>query len=119
VITVIGCGGDRDKAKRPLMAQVAAEHSSKAILTSDNPRSENPEVILDEMETGLNPTQRRRALRITDRKEAIRTAVTLAAPGDIVLVAGKGHETYQEIAGVRQHFDDREILTTIFNQQDR
>lgn len=119
VITVVGCGGDRDRAKRPVMAEVAAEHSSKAILTSDNPRSENPEAILDEMEAGLNITQRRRALRITDRREAIRTAVTLAAPGDIILVAGKGHESYQEVAGVRHHFDDRETLTQIFQQQDR
>jgi UDP-N-acetylmuramoyl-L-alanyl-D-glutamate--2,6-diaminopimelate ligase len=119
VITVIGCGGDRDTTKRPVMAEVAAEHSSKAILTSDNPRSENPEAILNDMEAGLNVTQRRKTLRITDRREAIRTAVTLAQHGDIILVAGKGHETYQEIAGVRQHFDDRETLTQIFQQQDR
>lgn len=119
VITVVGCGGDRDTSKRPVMAQVAAEHSTKAILTSDNPRSENPEAILNDMEAGLNPTHRRRTLRITDRREAIRTAVTLAAAGDIILVAGKGHESYQEVAGVRHHFDDRETLTEIFQQQGR
>lgn len=119
VITVIGCGGDRDKAKRPIMAEVAATHSTKVILTSDNPRSEDPEVILNEMETGLNPTLIRRALRITDRKEAIKTAVSLAHAGDIILIAGKGHETYQEIKGVRQHFDDHEILKEAYKQQQR
>ncbi len=119
VISVIGCGGDRDKSKRPIMAQVAAEHSTKAVLTSDNPRSENPEEILNEMEAGLTSTQRRKALRITDRKEAIKTAVTLAKDGDIVLVAGKGHETYQEIQGTKHHFDDREILTQTFQLLDR
>lgn len=119
VISVIGCGGDRDRTKRPVMAQVACEHSTKAVLTSDNPRSENPEEILNEMEAGLNISQRRKALRITDRKEAIKTAVSLATSGDIVLVAGKGHETYQEIAGVKHHFDDREILTQTFQLLDR
>lgn len=114
VISVVGCGGDRDKTKRPIMAQVAAEHSDKAVLTSDNPRSENPEEILSEMEAGLTGPQRRKSLRITDRKEAIKTAVTLAGPGDIVLIAGKGHETYQEIQGIRHHFDDKEILTQTF-----
>ncbi len=114
VISVLGCGGDRDRAKRPVMAQVACEHSSRAVLTADNPRSENPEAILDEMEAGLNVTQRRKVLRITDRKEAIKTACSLAAPGDIILIAGKGHETYQEIAGVKHHFDDREVLTQTF-----
>ncbi len=119
VISVVGCGGDRDRSKRPIMAQVACEHSTKAVLTSDNPRSENPEEILNEMEAGLNISQRRKALRITDRKEAIKTAVSLAADGDIILVAGKGHETYQEIAGVKHHFDDREILTQTFQLLDR
>ena len=114
LITVIGCGGDRDKTKRPIMAQVASEHSDKAILTSDNPRSEDPEQILNEMEAGLNVNQRRKCLRITDRREAIKVACTLAQEGDIVLVAGKGHETYQEIKGVKNHFDDREILTEAF-----
>lgn len=115
LFTVIGCGGDRDKTKRPIMAQVACEHSDKAILTSDNPRSEDPEIILNEMEAGLTAPQKRKSLRITDRKEAIKVAVTLAQPGDVVLVAGKGHETYQEIKGVKHHFDDREILTEAFN----
>jgi UDP-N-acetylmuramoyl-L-alanyl-D-glutamate--2,6-diaminopimelate ligase len=114
LITVVGCGGDRDKTKRPIMAQAACEHSDKAILTSDNPRSEDPEAILNEMEAGLTATQKRRSLRITDRKEAIKVACTLAQAGDIVLVAGKGHETYQEIKGVKHHFDDREVLTEAF-----
>lgn len=115
LITVVGCGGDRDKAKRPVMAQVACEHSDKAILTSDNPRSEDPEVILNEMESGLTGSQKRKSLRITDRKEAIKVACSLAQPGDIILIAGKGHETYQEIKGVKHHFDDREVLTEAFN----
>jgi len=114
VITVVGCGGDRDRTKRPIMAQVACEHSDKAVLTSDNPRSEDPEEILNEMEAGLTLTQKRKALRITDRREAIKVACTLAQPGDILLIAGKGHETYQEIKGVKHHFDDREELTQTF-----
>jgi len=114
LITVVGCGGDRDKTKRPIMAEVACEHSNKTILTSDNPRSEDPEMILNEMEAGLTPPQKRKSLRITDRKEAIKVACTLAQPGDIILVAGKGHETYQEIKGVKHHFDDREVLTEAF-----
>lgn len=114
LITVVGCGGDRDSAKRPIMAQVACEHSDRAILTSDNPRGEDPEAILNEMEAGLSATQKRKALRITDRKEAIKTACALAQPSDIILVAGKGHETYQEIKGVKHPFDDRQILTEAF-----
>ena len=114
LITVVGCGGDRDKAKRPVMAQVASEHSDKAILTADNPRSEDPEVILNEMEAGLTAPQKRKSLRITDRREAIKVACTLALAGDIILVAGKGHETYQEIKGVKHHFDDGEVLTEAF-----
>jgi UDP-N-acetylmuramoyl-L-alanyl-D-glutamate--2,6-diaminopimelate ligase len=114
LITVIGCGGDRDRTKRPIMALAACEHSDKAILTSDNPRSENPEEILNEMEAGLTPPHKRKSLRITDRREAIKVAVSLAQPGDIILVAGKGHETYQEIKGVKHHFDDREVLTEAF-----
>jgi UDP-N-acetylmuramoyl-L-alanyl-D-glutamate--2,6-diaminopimelate ligase len=114
IITVIGCGGDRDKAKRPLMAQVAVDKSNKTILTSDNPRSENPEEILNEMEAVLTFAQKRKVLRISDRKEAIKTACALASPGDIILVAGKGHETYQEIKGIRHHFDDKEILIEAF-----
>lgn len=114
LITVVGCGGDRDKTKRPIMAQAACEHSDKAILTSDNPRSEDPEIILSEMEAGLTGPQKRKSLRIADRKEAIKVAVTLAQAGDVVLVAGKGHETYQEIKGVKHHFDDREVLKEAF-----
>ena len=114
LITVVGCGGDRDKTKRPIMAQVACEHSDKAILTSDNPRTEDPEQILNEMEEGLTSPQKRKSLRITSRREAIKVACSLAQAGDIVLVAGKGHETYQEINGVRNHFDDREVLTEAF-----
>jgi len=114
IITVIGCGGDRDKTKRPLMAQVACEHSDRAILTADNPRSEEPEEILNEMEIGLTPAQKRKMLRITDRREAIKTACVLAQPNDIILVAGKGHETYQEIKGIKYPFDDREVLTGAF-----
>ncbi len=114
VITVIGCGGDRDRTKRPIMAQVACEHSDRAILTSDNPRSEDPEEILNEMEAGLTGAQKRKSLRITDRREAIKTACALANNQDIILVAGKGHETYQEIKGVKYPFDDREILLDSF-----
>ncbi|MCB0698653.1 MAG: UDP-N-acetylmuramoyl-L-alanyl-D-glutamate--2,6-diaminopimelate ligase [Chitinophagales bacterium] len=114
VITVVGCGGDRDKAKRPVMAEVACEHSDKAIFTSDNPRSESPDAILNDMVEGLSVTHQRKMLRISDRREAIKTACTLAQPEDIVLVAGKGHETYQEVNGVRHHFDDREELKQAF-----
>ncbi|MBS1773512.1 MAG: UDP-N-acetylmuramoyl-L-alanyl-D-glutamate--2,6-diaminopimelate ligase [Bacteroidetes bacterium] len=114
VITVVGCGGDRDKAKRPIMAEVACEHSDRAILTADNPRSEDPETILNDMETGLSFAHKKKVLRITDRKEAIKTACALAQSDDIVLVAGKGHETYQEIKGVKYPFDDREVLKQSF-----
>jgi UDP-N-acetylmuramoyl-L-alanyl-D-glutamate--2,6-diaminopimelate ligase len=114
LITVVGAGGDRDKTKRPKMAAISAEGSSKVILTSDNPRSEDPEKILDDMEAGISPDQRRKRLRIADRREAIRTAVMLAAPGDVILIAGKGHENYQEIKGVKHHFDDREELRIAF-----
>ncbi len=110
LITVVGAGGDRDKTKRPKMAAISAEGSSKVILTSDNPRTEDPEKILDDMEAGITPDLKRKTLRITDRKEAIRTAVMLANSGDVILIAGKGHETYQEILGVKHHFDDREEL---------
>jgi UDP-N-acetylmuramoyl-L-alanyl-D-glutamate--2,6-diaminopimelate ligase len=115
VITVIGCGGDRDKAKRPVMAQVAAEWSDKVILTSDNPRSEDPETIVREMETGLTLTNRKKTLVILDRKEAIKTACHLAKSGDIILLAGKGHEKYQEIKGVKHPFDDKAIISEQFN----
>ncbi|MDO8994465.1 MAG: cyanophycin synthetase, partial [Daejeonella sp.] len=115
VITVIGCGGDRDKAKRPVMAKVACDWSTKVVLTSDNPRSEVPEQIIKEMEEGVMPSNKKKTLSITDRKEAIRTACHLAKPGDIILVAGKGHEKYQDIAGVKLPFDDKEILTEFLN----
>ena len=113
LICVVGAGGDRDKTKRPEMAEIAAELSNRIILTSDNPRTENPEEILNDMEAGVPADLKRITLRISDRREAIRTAVALAQPGDIVLVAGKGHEKYQEINGVRHHFDDKEILTEL------
>jgi len=110
VITLVGCGGDRDATKRPIMAKIACEYSNKVILTSDNPRSEDPEEILNQMQKGINPVDAKKTLRITDRKEAIRTACSLAKQGDIILVAGKGHEKYQEIKGVKHPFDDFEIL---------
>ena len=108
LITVVGCGGDRDKTKRPEMAQIASKGSDKLVLTSDNPRSENPESILDDMEAGLSPEQLCHTVRITDRRQAIRTACMMAREGDIILIAGKGHEKYQEVNGVRSHFDDVE-----------
>ena len=110
LITVVGAGGDRDRTKRPKMAAISAEGSTKVILTSDNPRTEDPEKILDDMEAGITPDLKRKTLRIADRREAIKTAVMLADRGDVILVAGKGHETYQEIMGVKHHFDDREEL---------
>ncbi|MBA4323102.1 MAG: UDP-N-acetylmuramoyl-L-alanyl-D-glutamate--2,6-diaminopimelate ligase, partial [Odoribacter sp.] len=110
LITVVGAGGDRDKTKRPEMAEICARGSSKTILTSDNPRSEDPEKILNDMDAGITPEIRKKVLRIADRREAIRTAVMLANTGDVILVAGKGHENYQEIKGVKHHFDDREEL---------
>jgi UDP-N-acetylmuramoyl-L-alanyl-D-glutamate--2,6-diaminopimelate ligase len=110
LITVVGAGGDRDKTKRPKMAEISARSSSRLILTSDNPRTEDPEKILDDMEAGLTPDVRKKVLRIADRREAIKAAVMMAGTGDVILVAGKGHETYQEIKGVRHHFDDREEL---------
>jgi UDP-N-acetylmuramoyl-L-alanyl-D-glutamate--2,6-diaminopimelate ligase len=114
VITVVGCGGDRDKTKRPIMAEAACEYSSKAIFTSDNPRSEDPLEILRDMETGLSSAARRKYLSIADRKEAIKTAVSLSKSEDIILVAGKGHEKYQEIKGVKYPFDDRQVLQEMF-----
>ena len=119
VITVIGCGGDRDKTKRPVMAEAACEHSDTVIFTSDNPRSEDPEQIIKDMEEGLNATAKRKYISIVDRKEAIKTAISLAKPEDIVLIAGKGHEKYQEIKGVRNHFDDREIVKELFELLDK
>jgi len=108
IITVVGCGGDRDREKRPKMAAIAAKYSEKVVLTSDNPRSEDPEAIISEMKKGLGIKEQRLALAITDRREAIRTACMLAQAGDILLIAGKGHETYQEINGVRHPFNDKE-----------
>lgn len=116
VITVCGAGGHRDKGKRPLMAQEAVRQSDKVILTSDNPRDEEPQAIIDDMLAGLNAQQRKKVLTIVDRREAIRTACMLAQKGDVILVAGKGHETYQEINGVKHHFDDHEVIKSIFGE---
>lgn len=116
VITVVGCGGDRDNSKRPVMAQIAAKLSDKVFLTSDNPRSEEPVDILKQMAIGLDPVAKAKSFQITDRREAIRAASQMAMPGDIVLIAGKGHETYQEIKGVKHHFDDKEELNNAFNE---
>ncbi|MGN0002319.1 MAG: UDP-N-acetylmuramoyl-L-alanyl-D-glutamate--2,6-diaminopimelate ligase [Sphingobacterium composti] len=117
IITVLGCGGDRDKTKRPEMAKVALKYSDKLIITSDNPRTEDPVQIIKDMEAGISPEKKKNTFSITDRREAIRAAVHLANPGDIVLVAGKGHEKYQEVNGVRHHFDDKEELENTFNEQ--
>ena len=114
VITVCGAGGNRDKGKRPLMAQEAVRQSDKVIITSDNPRFEEPQDIINDMLAGLNEQQMRKVISIVDRKEAIRTACMMVQKGDVVLVAGKGHETYQEIKGVKHHFDDKEVLHEIF-----
>lgn len=114
VITVVGCGGDRDRTKRPEMARIACELSSKVILTSDNPRSEDPEAIIGEMKAGVQPQHFRKVLTVTDRLEAIRVACSLANGGDIILVAGKGHEKYQEVKGEKQPFDDKQILEESF-----
>jgi len=114
VITVVGCGGDRDKAKRPVMAEVACEYSDKVILTSDNPRSEDPLEILKDMQAGVNAAAKKKVISIADRKEAIKTAVSLAGNDDIVLIAGKGHEKYQDIKGVKYDFDDKKILNEMF-----
>src|SRR5690606_20899640 len=114
VLTVVGCGGDRDTAKRPLMAEAACEYSNKVILTSDNPRSEDPLVILADMEKGMNTACKRKHLSIADRKEAIKTAVSMAGRDDIILIAGKGHEKYQEIKGVKHPFDDKKVLMEVF-----
>lgn len=114
VITVVGAGGNRDKGKRPLMAQEAAKQSDKVIITSDNPRFEEPQDIINDMLAGLSKDDMRKVISITDRKEAIRTACMLAQPKDVILIAGKGHENYQEIKGVKHHFDDKEVLRDIF-----
>ncbi len=120
LITVVGCGGNRDKAKRPVMARIAADGSDTAILTEDNPRFEDPEAILDDMFAGLNASQLERCLRIRDRREAIKTAAKMSRPGDIILIAGKGHETYHEVKGVQSHFDDKEeARKLIMNNEQR
>lgn len=119
VITVVGCGGDRDKTKRPLMAAEACKYSDRVILTSDNPRSEAPEDILKDMEAGLNTAAKRKAISIVDRREAIKTAISLAKQEDVVLIAGKGHEKYQDIKGVKHHFDDKEELIKLFALLDK
>jgi UDP-N-acetylmuramoyl-L-alanyl-D-glutamate--2,6-diaminopimelate ligase len=116
LITVVGCGGDRDTTKRPIMAAIAAALSDKAIFTADNPRTEDPETIIQEMEKGVVPQNYKKTLSILDRKQAIKTACQLANTNDIILIAGKGHETYQEINGVRYDFDDLEIVTELLQQ---
>ncbi|TXD50983.1 MULTISPECIES: UDP-N-acetylmuramoyl-L-alanyl-D-glutamate--2,6-diaminopimelate ligase [unclassified Polaribacter] len=116
VITVVGCGGDRDVTKRPKMAHIAAQLSNQAIFTSDNPRTENPQTILDQMEVGVSPENYRKTLTVLDRRQAIKTACKISKTGDIILIAGKGHENYQEINLVRSHFDDLEEVTNCFNQ---
>ena len=117
IITVVGAGGNRDKTKRPVMAKVSAELSDKVILTSDNPRNEVPEDIINDMKQGLDAQTSNKVLSITDRREAIRTACQFAGKGDVVLVAGKGHETYQEVNGVKHYFDDKAVIKEIFNEK--
>jgi UDP-N-acetylmuramoyl-L-alanyl-D-glutamate--2,6-diaminopimelate ligase len=119
IITVVGCGGNRDKAKRPVMAEVACEYSDKIILTSDNPRNEDPVQIIHEMEAGVPIVARKKYISIADRREAIRAAVNLAQQKDIVLVAGKGHEKYQEIKGVKYDFDDKKVLAEMFEVMEK
>ena len=116
LITVAGCGGNRDKEKRPLMGKVSARMSDKVIFTSDNPRNEDPSAIIEEMQNGVDPLDYKKVLKISDRKEAVKTAVMLSKPKDIILLAGKGHESYQEINGIKHPFDDRQILTEIFKE---
>jgi UDP-N-acetylmuramoyl-L-alanyl-D-glutamate--2,6-diaminopimelate ligase len=116
LITIVGCGGDRDKTKRPIMAHIATTMSDKVIITSDNPRTENPQEIISQMESGIEPQNYKKALSIEDRKQAIKTACQLANPNDIILIAGKGHETYQEINGVRHEFDDMKIVKELLEQ---
>jgi UDP-N-acetylmuramoyl-L-alanyl-D-glutamate--2,6-diaminopimelate ligase len=114
LITVAGCGGDRDKDKRPIMGKVCAQKSDKVILTSDNPRSEDPNAIIQDMQKGVEPIDYKKVMSIVDRAEAIKTAVIMSQPRDIILIAGKGHETYQEINGIKHPFDDRQILINLF-----
>lgn len=119
LFTIVGCGGDRDKTKRPIMANIAASFSDKAVFTSDNPRTENPQTIIDEMEAGVEAQNYKKTVAILDRKQAIKTACQMANSGDIILIAGKGHETYQEINGVRQDFDDMQIVQEILKQLEK
>lgn len=119
LITVVGCGGDRDKAKRPIMANIATTMSNKIIITSDNPRTEDPIDIIEDMEKGVEPQNHKKTLSIVDRKQAIKTACQLANPNDIILIAGKGHETYQEIQGVRYDFDDMKIVKELLEQMNK
>ena len=114
VITVVGAGGNRDKGKRPIMAQEAVKQSDKVIITSDNPRFEEPQDIINDMLAGLTKEDMRKVISIVDRKEAIKTACMLAQTGDAILVAGKGHENYQDIKGTKYHFDDKEVIREIF-----
>ena len=117
IITVVGAGGNRDKGKRPLMAQSAVRFSDKVIITSDNPRFEEPQDIIDDMLAGIAATECDKVLSLVERREAIRKACMLAQPGDAILIAGKGHENYQDIKGVKHYFDDKEVLRTIFEEE--
>ncbi|MFA6334504.1 MAG: UDP-N-acetylmuramoyl-L-alanyl-D-glutamate--2,6-diaminopimelate ligase [Bacteroidales bacterium] len=116
VVAVFGCGGNRDKSKRPEMAQIAAKYSDKVIVTSDNPRFEEPEAIIEDIKAGFSTKERASALFITDRREAIRTAILMSKVGSIILIAGKGHENYQDVKGIKYHFDDKEVISEVFNQ---
>jgi UDP-N-acetylmuramoyl-L-alanyl-D-glutamate--2,6-diaminopimelate ligase len=116
LITVVGCGGNRDTSKRPEMGQIASKLSDRVIFTSDNPRNEDPNAIIDAMDGGVEIQFKKKVLKITDRKEAIKTAILLSNPGDVILVAGKGHETYQEVNGVKYPFDDKQIISELFNE---
>lgn len=119
IITVVGCGGNRDKTKRPVMAEVAVTHSDKVIFTSDNPRNEDPLEIIKDMEAGVSVPGRKKFISIADRREAIKTAVSLSGKEDIVLIAGKGHEKYQEVKGVKHDFDDKKILKELFELMEK
>ncbi len=119
IITVVGCGGNRDKTKRPVMAEVACEHSDKVIFTSDNPRKENPGQIIKEMEAGVHAGLKKKFISIVDRREAIKTAVSLSEKEDIVLIAGKGHEKYQDIDGIKHDFDDKQVLLEMFTMLEK
>ena len=119
LITVVGCGGDRDKTKRPKMGNIAAALSTKVIFTSDNPRTEDPEEILKDVEAGVDPLDFKKTMTVVNRKQAIKTACQLAKPNDIILIAGKGHETYQEVNGVRSDFDDYKIVNEFLSQLEK